>query len=626
MVASDVYTVNKAYYDSPGVPETYARRKFLFAPERTILDRLAGTLKDGAILAIGIGPGRTVPYTSALTPRYVGIDYSPNMLELARRDFPHLALLYADARRLCFADGSFDTVFICWNAIDDVAHDERLTILGEVRRVLKQGGYFAFSAHNLGAPRKSAYAFRGFASSLSLLAAMRENLARVRRYVRDIVNHHRYRARGPRGALQHYQRPGLRLPAAHLLHHQGEPGPPARGGRLRSYRDPQPGGGLHLPFRPLRRRLGLLCCPEGGGPRMSGEIAVPRSAVARAIDGAGLTFEVLHDVASVAAASTEWAGLLSRSSCNRAFSSAAWFGAWYEVFDDFAPYVLVGRRAGGVAGLLPLAVAPGGDAVLSPCNWSDYNDAIIDGDDARVAAGLLARAISELTADCRVVLRRIRHDSCLGRALPLLLGGDPLAEGFGAAPTSQYIDLSGGIEPYLRGRSQAFRKGLAKTKRRAREAGIVVRELSPRSDPADELAAAFLAVHLPRFGEASCFYADQARRFLARMLPTLYAEGNVRAFGVFAGGRLAALDLCVTGPTGLCLWNGGFITDVATYSPGTLLLDHEIRQVASEGLEELDLLRGQQAWKGRWSTGCRRLGQVVLGRTSQSRAERLGPA
>jgi CelD/BcsL family acetyltransferase involved in cellulose biosynthesis len=356
---------------------------------------------------------------------------------------------------------------------------------------------------------------------------------------------------------------------------------------------------------------------------MRGATMVPRSAVARAIDGAELTFEVLRDVASVAAAAPAWAGLLSRSSCNRAFSSPAWFGAWYEVFDEFAPYVVVGRRSGEVVGILPLAIAPGGDAVLSPCNFSDYNDAVVD-DDARVAAGLLAWALSAVTPDRRVVLRRVRHDSSLGRALPLLLGGDPLAEGSEAAPSSQYIDLTGGLEPYLRGRSQAFRKGLAKAGRRAREAGIVVRELSPGSDPADELAAAFLAVHLPRFGEASCFYPDRARRFLARMLPALFAEGHVRAFGVFAGGRLAALDLCLAGPTGLALWNGGFTTDVAAYSPGMLLLDHEIRQVASEGLTEVDLLRGEQVWKGRWSTGRRRLGHVVLDEMSDPRAARTG--
>jgi hypothetical protein len=33
MAASYICTVNKDYYESPGVPESYARRRFLFAPE-----------------------------------------------------------------------------------------------------------------------------------------------------------------------------------------------------------------------------------------------------------------------------------------------------------------------------------------------------------------------------------------------------------------------------------------------------------------------------------------------------------------------------------------------------------------------------------------------------------------
>jgi SAM-dependent methyltransferase len=195
MKSSYVYAVNKGYYDSPGVPESYARRRFLFAPEKTILDRLSGIIQDKAILDIGIGPGRTVPYLSTLTSRYVGIDYSPNMLELACREFPNLCLLYCDARRLAFADGSFDAAFFCWNAIDDAGHDERLAILAEVRRVLVTDGYFVFSAHNLAAPRRSPYVFRGFDLSANPIAAVRENSSRIGRYARNILNHLRNRVR-----------------------------------------------------------------------------------------------------------------------------------------------------------------------------------------------------------------------------------------------------------------------------------------------------------------------------------------------------------------------------------------------------------------------------------------------
>jgi SAM-dependent methyltransferase len=195
MKPSYIYSVNKNYYDSPGTPESYARRQFLFAPEQTILDRLSGVLQDKVILDIGIGPGRTVPYLSALTARYVGIDYSSNMLEPARREFPSLCLVHGDARRLSFADGPFDAVFFCWNAIDDVGHEERLAILAEIRRVLTADGYFIFSAHNRAAPRRSPYLFRGFVSAPGPVAAIRENAVRIGRYVRGIVNHLRNRSR-----------------------------------------------------------------------------------------------------------------------------------------------------------------------------------------------------------------------------------------------------------------------------------------------------------------------------------------------------------------------------------------------------------------------------------------------
>jgi CelD/BcsL family acetyltransferase involved in cellulose biosynthesis len=337
-----------------------------------------------------------------------------------------------------------------------------------------------------------------------------------------------------------------------------------------------------------------------------------RSAVAPTTPGSDTRIEVLRDAARVAEIAPSWAALLARSSCNRAFSSPIWFGAWLEVFDEFTPYVVVARRSDELVGILPLAITPNGDAVLSPCNWCDYNDVIADDDDHRVAAALVAWSLSGREARRQVILRRVRHDSCLARALALLLGRDPLVDPSDSPQYCQYIDLAQGYQHYMAGRSSTFRKGLARARRRAREGGIDVRELWARSDSPGDLAAQFLAVHLERFGQASCFYPDRARRFLATALPALFLEGRVRAFGAFAGGRLVALDLCLVGPFGLSSWNGGFLAGVAAFSPGTLLLDFQIRQLASEGLTELDLLRGDQAWKRRWSTGRRRLGYLVL--------------
>jgi CelD/BcsL family acetyltransferase involved in cellulose biosynthesis len=337
-----------------------------------------------------------------------------------------------------------------------------------------------------------------------------------------------------------------------------------------------------------------------------------RSAVADTTDGSVTEFEVLRDVAQIAEASPAWAALLVRSSYNRAFSRPTWFGAWFEVFEEFAPYVVVARRADQLVGILPLAIAPDGDAILSPCDWCDYNDAVVAGDDPRLAAALLAWSLAARQTHRRVILRRVRHDSCLARALALLLGSDPLVDGpdpRDSASASTWPWATG--DTWTGGARHSARAWRRRDDGPAKGSSTSASCLRNASGPATCRPNSSRSTSRASARRAASTRSVRDGSWPGRS-PALFLQGRVRAFGVFAGGRLAAMDLCLTGPAGLALWNGGFLTEVAAFSPGALLLDFEIRQVASEGFTELDLLRGEQAWKARWSTGRRRLGQVVL--------------
>ena len=56
----------------------------------------------------------------------------------------------ADARDLsAFADESFDFVLFSYNGLDCVGHADRLQVLAEVHRVVRPGGVFMFSSHNI---------------------------------------------------------------------------------------------------------------------------------------------------------------------------------------------------------------------------------------------------------------------------------------------------------------------------------------------------------------------------------------------------------------------------------------------------------------------------------------------
>jgi SAM-dependent methyltransferase len=80
--------------------------------------------------------------------RYVGIDYSQPMIASAKEFYPEQDLRVMDARHLKFRN-PFDCVIFSYNGIDSVSYADRQLIFSEVKNVLKPGGYFIYSTHNL---------------------------------------------------------------------------------------------------------------------------------------------------------------------------------------------------------------------------------------------------------------------------------------------------------------------------------------------------------------------------------------------------------------------------------------------------------------------------------------------
>jgi SAM-dependent methyltransferase len=122
--------------------------------ERELMERLRDRLHEYEMLDLGVGTGRTGYTFGSLVRRYVGLDYSPQMLDRARAllgDRERVELLLGDARDLSAVGGPFDLVLFSYNGIDAVGHEDRQRILAEVRRVLKPDGSFLFSAHSIGA-------------------------------------------------------------------------------------------------------------------------------------------------------------------------------------------------------------------------------------------------------------------------------------------------------------------------------------------------------------------------------------------------------------------------------------------------------------------------------------------
>lgn len=91
---------------------------------------------------IGCGTGRMAPYLAdqGFTPH--GVDLSPEMVRVARRDQPGHDFAVADLRSLPFADASLDGA-IAWYSLMYLTPDDRALAFGELARVIKPGGHVA---------------------------------------------------------------------------------------------------------------------------------------------------------------------------------------------------------------------------------------------------------------------------------------------------------------------------------------------------------------------------------------------------------------------------------------------------------------------------------------------------
>ncbi len=153
-VDAELDQINRRTWRTRNVLDQYRDLEGYIDPgERAATDWLRDECRGRPILDIGVGCGRTVPLLRAISEDYIGADYTQELLDVAIRKHPQVRFLNVDARDMTrFEDESFYLVNFSYNAIDAVNRLDRIKILNEVRRVLKPGGLFLFSAHNRQGP------------------------------------------------------------------------------------------------------------------------------------------------------------------------------------------------------------------------------------------------------------------------------------------------------------------------------------------------------------------------------------------------------------------------------------------------------------------------------------------
>lgn len=162
----------------------YARHRDLFPGEALVFDRYRQQF-SGAVLDIAVGAGRTTRALAPMARSYIGIDYSPGMIEQARRAYPDTDLRVMDMRELPAAlrGYRFDAILVSFNGIDYISWEKREQLLGELRSLLGEDGVLVFSTHDLDRAATNAR----FRLRKDLHLSLREIMTMPRRVVRFCV-------------------------------------------------------------------------------------------------------------------------------------------------------------------------------------------------------------------------------------------------------------------------------------------------------------------------------------------------------------------------------------------------------------------------------------------------------
>jgi len=118
---------------------------YLLASLRLFAD-LVDADGGGPVADAGCGPGHVTAHLDRLGLNVFGIDLSPGMIEVARRDHPGLRFEVGSMTDLALADGELAAVMAFWSLVH--VPDEALPVVfQQFRRVLRPGGRLLVGFH-----------------------------------------------------------------------------------------------------------------------------------------------------------------------------------------------------------------------------------------------------------------------------------------------------------------------------------------------------------------------------------------------------------------------------------------------------------------------------------------------
>jgi CelD/BcsL family acetyltransferase involved in cellulose biosynthesis len=326
----------------------------------------------------------------------------------------------------------------------------------------------------------------------------------------------------------------------------------------------------------------------------------------------------------------EWNELVGRTRRPCIFSTHAWVRLWWRHFGEGQEFLAVVVRgpAGELLAGVPLTIrslrVPGrlrvaeiagtGPVPTRGMGLADRADLPVRAD-APGALDALIAGVGELLERCDVL--HVKGLDAGSRACSAVIEHAPRRAAARALERSRspYLTLASSWEDYLRGRSQKFRKNLKRSRRLLEPAGPVrISRLEAGEDPGPWIAEV-TAINERSWSASrgtNLFLHPRLRSFLAEAVSELARRGWIELHVLHVADRPVAYELGFDFGGCVLAYNASYDREFARASPGVLVTASIIASACARGRSEYDMLRGDEAYKLRWSETFRVETQIVV--------------
>jgi CelD/BcsL family acetyltransferase involved in cellulose biosynthesis len=294
----------------------------------------------------------------------------------------------------------------------------------------------------------------------------------------------------------------------------------------------------------------------------------------------------------------EWDELADRVAAPP-FLRPGWFAAWWTAFGRGTLEILVLRRYGVLAAVLPLARRLGCLRSLSNWHTPAYAAVTEPGAEPLLAVMLLACVAREVTLAFVDPTSRFVKE-CIGATNSS--GGRALTR---VVERSPYLPLDGAWDEFERDRFSSKRRAIRRQRlRQLSEAGAVSFEVSAGGDGLEARLAEGLAVEARGWkGKAgtAILSRPESRRFYGDVARWAAARGELRLGFLRTEGRPIAFDLALEAGDAHYLLKTGYDPDYRRFAPGIELRADMVARAFARGVGAYEFLGQDAEWKREWT-------------------------